>query len=138
MHFEEESIHLGSFAKLPEVEEATTIKADVERLLSIRSDVLKALEEARAEKVIGKSLQAHVTMNVSDDDAALIEKYCGDKLNQYLIVSKVSFTNETLKPYEIISAKVEEAQGKVCPRCWFVTESEAEDGLCTRCAEVLK
>ena len=40
--------------------------------------------------------------------------------------------------YEVVGAKVEAASGQVCPRCWFVTDSEAEDGLCSRCAEVLK
>ena len=138
MQFEEESIHLGTFANLPVFENAEELKKDVERLLAIRSDILKALEEARAEKVIGKSLQAHVTVNADAEDVALINKYCGDKFNQYLIVSKVEFTNEECKRYEIIGAKVEAAQGQVCPRCWFVTDSDAEDGLCTRCAEVLK
>ena len=138
MHFEEESIHLGRFATLPVIGNGEELKKDVERLLAIRSDVLKALEEARAEKVIGKSLQAHVYVNANEEDITLIQKYCGDKFNQYLIVSKVEFTNEECKQYEVIKAKVVAAQGHVCPRCWFVTDSEAEDGLCARCAEVLK
>ena len=91
-HTEAESIHLGSFAQALDVQGADTIKADMERMMAIRQDIFKALEEARAEKVIGKSLEAHVMINVSDEDRALIEKLCGNHFNQWLIVSKVSFS----------------------------------------------
>ena len=137
-HTEAESIHLGSFAQALDVQGADTIKADMERMMAIRQDIFKALEEARAEKVIGKSLEAHVMINVSDEDRALIEKLCGNHFNQWLIVSKVSFSVDELKQYEVCQVEVEKCEGKVCPRCWNITDSHAEDGLCDRCAEVLK
>ena len=137
-HTEAESIHLGSFAQALDVQGADTIKADMERMMAIRQDIFKALEEARAEKVIGKSLEAHVMINVSDEDRALIEKLCGNHFNQWLIVSKVSFSVDELKQYEVCQVEVEKCEGKVCPRCWNITDSHAEDGLCERCAEVLK
>ena len=55
---EEESIHLGRFAEPFNIADAEALKAKVGRLMQIRSDIFKALEEARAEKVIGKSLEA--------------------------------------------------------------------------------
>ena len=137
-HTEAESIHLGSFAQALDVQGADTIKADMERMMAIRQDIFKVLEEARAEKVIGKSLEAHVMINVSDEDRALIEKLCGNHFNQWLIVSKVSFSVDELKQYEVCQVEVEKCEGKVCPRCWNITDSHAEDGLCERCAEVLK
>ena len=137
-HTEAESIHLGSFAQALDVQGADTIKADMERMMAIRQDIFKALEEARAEKVIGKSLEAHVMINVSDEDRALIEKLCGNHFNQWLIVSKVSFSVDELKQYEVCQVEVEKCEGKVCPRCWNITDSHAEDGLCERCAEVLE
>ena len=137
-HTEAESIHLGSFAQALDVQGADTIKADMERMMATRQDIFKALEEARAEKVIGKSLEAHVMINVSDEDRALIEKLCGNHFNQWLIVSKVSFSVDELKQYEVCQVEVEKCEGKVCPRCWNITDSHAEDGLCDRCAEVLK
>ena len=137
-HTEAESIHLGSFAQALDVQGADTIKADMERMMAIRQDIFKALEEARAEKVIGKSLEAHVMINVSDEDRALIEKLCGNHFNQWLIVSKVSFSVDELKQYEVCQVEVEKCEGKVCPRCWNITDSHAEDGLCDRCAEVLE
>ena len=88
--------------------------------------------------MIGKSLEAHVIVNVSDEDRALIEKLCGNHFNQWLIVSKVSFSVDKLKQYEVCGVAIEKCEGKVCPRCWNITASHAEDGLCERCAEVLK
>ena len=106
--------------------------------MALRQDIFKALEEARADKVIGKSLEAHVIVNVSDEDRALIEKLCGSQFNQWLIVSKVSFSVDELKQYEACQVAVEKCEGVVCPRCWNITDSDAEDGLCARCAVVLK
>lgn len=137
-HTEAESIHLGEFAPLFAVENADVIREKVERLLVIRNDVLKALEEARAEKIIGKSLEAHVFLHVSDDDNRLIDEMLGERLAQWLIVSEATLTNVELKPYEVAQIKVEVCNGVVCPRCWNITESTREDGLCDRCAKVLK
>lgn len=135
---EEESIHLGSFPKSLYVDNAEQIKADVARLMAIRTDIFKALEEARAAKVIGKSLEAHVILNVTDEDRAIIEHYCHSHFNQWLIVSDVSFSIDELTSYEVCQVAVEKCEGKVCPRCWNITESHAEDGLCKRCISVLK
>ena len=60
LHLEADSIHLGSFAKVDLPFDADAVKAKLERLLLIRSDVFKALENARNAKTIGKSLEAHV------------------------------------------------------------------------------
>ena len=109
----------------------------MERLLLIRSDVLKALENARNEKIIGKSLEAHVTLNVSEEDRALIAEIFPDTFHQWLIVSKVTFTDEQLPAYEHCGVSVDKCAGTVCPRCWNITDSDAEDGLCARCARVL-
>ena len=108
------------------------------RLHQIRDDVLKALEEARQDKVIGKSLEAHVLLHVSDEDKKLLEDNFGTKINQWLIVSKVTLTLDELNKYEVCEVKVEKADGVVCPRCWNITESKNEEGLCDRCVEVLK
>ena len=136
-HAEEESIHLGNFPILPVFENVDQIKEDVARLMAIRADIFKALEAARAEKVIGKSLEAHVLVNVSDEDRQLIESYCGERFNQWLIVSKVSFSVDNLTQYETCQVAVEKCEGSVCPRCWNITVSHADDCLCDRCAKVL-
>ena len=105
--------------------------------MQIRSDIFKALEEARAEKVIGKSLEAEVLVNVSDEDRALIAELCGDQFHQWLIVSKVSFSIDELKPYDVCQVEIVNAEGTVCPRCWNISEQADEEGLCPRCRKVL-
>ncbi len=137
-HSETESIHLGEFAQaLPVVNEEET-KADMERLFVLRSDIFTALEEARGDKTIGKSLEAEVTVHVESEDLALIKKVFPQSFAQWLIVSKVTFSEDALKQYEACQVKVSKCEGVVCPRCWNITLSEAEDGLCERCAKVLK
>ncbi len=137
MQFDAESVHLGKFADLTLSFDADAIIRKMERLLLIRSDVLKALENARNEKIIGKSLEAHVTLNVSEEDRALIAEIFPDTFHQWLIVSKVTFTDEQLPAYEHCGVSVDKCAGTVCPRCWNITDSDAEDGLCARCARVL-
>ncbi len=52
----------------------------------LRDDVLKALEEARNEKVIGKSLTAKVSLYVNDETKALLD-CISESLQQLFIVS---------------------------------------------------
>ncbi|MCI8541339.1 MAG: isoleucine--tRNA ligase [Erysipelotrichaceae bacterium] len=136
-HAEAQSIHLGEFAQPLPIGDGVRIQADMERLLALRSDCFKALEEARSEKIIGKSLEAHLRLHVNEEDLALIERLFPDCFAQWLIVSKVSFVDEPLKQYEVCQIEVQKCAGQVCPRCWNITASKAEDGLCERCAKVL-
>ena len=136
-HTEDGSIHLGDFPTCFEIANADEIKTKMSTLFEVRSDVLKALEEARNAKVIGKSLEAHVTLNVDADTKAIMDELLADKVNQWLIVSKVTFTNDELTAYNKVQVKVEKCEGTVCPRCWNITDSTHEDGLCERCQKVL-
>ena len=137
LHLEADSIHLGSFAKVDLPFDADAVKAKLERLLLIRSDVFKALENARNAKTIGKSLEAHVRLHVSDADRALIEEVFPDNFHQWLIVSKVTLCEEELEAFDVCQVQVGPCEGTVCPRCWNITDSHAEDGLCDRCRAVL-
>ena len=131
------SVHYTHFNPTYEYEDETALNETFALLEKVRVDVLKALEEARQEKLIGKSLEAHVLLNVDDATKEALVNNFGNMIHQWLIVSKVSFTEETLTKYETIEVKVEKANGVVCPRCWNVTETEHEDGLCHRCHEIL-
>lgn len=133
----ETSVHYTHFPECVTYEDGESIKADFTRLHELRDDVLKALEEARQNKTIGKSLEAHVYLHVSDEDKALLEKNFGDKVNQWLIVSKVDYTSDELTKYETCEVKVEKVSGVVCPRCWNITDSKDSEGLCDRCKKVL-
>ena len=108
------------------------------RLMELRSDVFKALEEARAEKKIGKSLEATVYMHVSADDQKIINEVLGCKLAQWLIVSEAILTDTTMKKYDHCEVSVEKCQGKVCPRCWNMHDESDAHECCNRCVDVLK
>ena len=136
MHFNETSIHLESFEDLVLDFDTKALKEKMAVLFAVRKDVFKALEEARANQLIGKSLEASVVLHVNEETKAIMDEILPNPA-QWFIVSKVSFTSEELTAYETCQVKVEKALGHVCPRCWNYTEAEHEDGLCDRCATVL-
>ncbi len=111
-------------------------------LFAIRSDVNLALEAARAEKRIGKALEAHVTLWAEDDAAkAALETVKDMDLVSVLLVSSVSVEeNDGAKgtAFPGLSVAVSEAQGVKCPRCWMHSTEANEEGLCPRCAKVME
>jgi len=130
-HFnaDNESVHLHDFALNPfRVTEVEIWEA----LLQLRSDIFKQLELARADKVIGKSLEAKVELTVPTDLFTKLTRRVPN-LAQWLIVSDVQIK---VGPQQLIT--VSKAQGMTCPRCWNVTQKHAEDGLCPRCQAVVK
>ena len=137
MKFDEESIHLTRFEKSGLSVEDPTLKEDMAKALAMRKDVLKALEEAKQAGQLKKSNEAALRINISEEDQKHIKSVI-DNLAQWLMVSRVEFTQDELKAYEACQVAVEKAVGHVCPRCWNYTESEHEDGLCDRCAAVLE
>lgn len=116
-------------------------------LQALRDDVNGALEKARAEKRIGKSLEARVTLVKSEDSKVDLEPtldYFGGQLPDLFIVSGVDVSYEPAlyergvdTQFEGWRVAVSEAQGTKCPRCWKHTASADAKGLCPRCAEVV-
>ena len=135
---EAKSVHYTNFLKPENFADEDLIRSQFKRLHEIRSDIFKAREEAINDKIIEKPMQAHALLHVSEQDRKLLEDAFGDKINQWLIIAKVSFTDKTLKAYDNIEVAIEMAPGHVCPRCWNIVEEENEDGLCDRCAAALK
>jgi isoleucyl-tRNA synthetase len=123
------SIHLEEFPN--EYDLPSLDRKEWNQLFQLRSDALKQLEEARAEKVIGKSLEAKLILHLNEDEIDLINRNV-PKLHQWLIVSQCDVKSSAKR--EIL---VEKALGSTCPRCWNVTASNYEDGLCERCHEVV-
>lgn len=124
-----------------ESEDKLQVKWD--HFMDIRDDVLKALEEARAEKVIGKSLEAKLTLVPKD---AKTKKVLTNipQLHQLLIVSDVDVRSvaDGTKEYQYVDVKVEKHPGEKCERCWISSETVGNDKeypeLCTRCADIVK
>ena len=107
-----------------------------DKLVKVRDTVNAALETARNEKKIGKSLEAKVDLTVPQELAN--QKFMdADEMADLLIVSQVRVSTGTE-----IKVEVEPAQGAKCERCWKVLPSVGKDGehptLCARCAAVVR
>ncbi|MEG1999872.1 MAG: isoleucine--tRNA ligase [Evtepia sp.] len=104
-----------------------------ERLIAIRNDVNKTLELARAEKKIGKSVEAELLLAVNAETLPLLQ---GVDLATLFIVSKVDVELTTEPVGETgVTTTVRASTAKKCPRCWL--QHTGEDDLCPRCARVL-
>lgn len=139
----EEFVQLTDMPVAREIPAADELKVKWDHFITVRDDVLKALEEARAEKVIGKSLEAKLTIVAKDETTktVLVEI---DDLDQLFIVSHVEVVEEqpNAKTYDHISVVVEKYDAEKCERCWIASETVGEDSehetLCTRCAAIVK
>ena len=130
-----ESVHLTDFPVKNVIEDAA-LEAKWDKLLEVRDDVNKALEESRNEKVIGKSLEAAV--EVYSNDAEVVELLNSvANLNQFFIVSKVAVKENDGVDYDLATVKVTKAEGHRCERCWNIVDEVNEEGLCPRCASIL-
>ncbi|GAA0330368.1 isoleucine--tRNA ligase [Oceanobacillus oncorhynchi subsp. oncorhynchi] len=140
---EEETVHLTDIPEPREVAGAKDIVGKWDHFMEVRDDVLKALEEARSEKVIGKSLEAKITIVPLDEETKQVLENI-THLHQYFIVSETVIADEkgTGKAYDYVEVTVEKHPGETCERCWVVSETVGEDKnhptLCARCASVVK
>lgn len=130
------------FEQMPEVKaaagEAFTAKWD--RIMAIRDDVKKVLEQARADKVIGSSLEAALTLYCSDEIHNLLNAIPMDELADLFIVSQVHLEKGeggVKGVVEGLGVSAEHAAGEKCQRCWKYETTVGENGLCPRCAKVL-
>ncbi len=136
------------FNSMPKVEAAwedKELEDKWERVLAVKSDVSKALELARQEKVIGKSLDAKVEIFASGEPYKFLNEI--PDLATVLIVSEAVVTEgegEGVKGENEpgITVKVSPARGEKCERCWMITPDVGCDHdhptLCKRCAEVIQ
>ncbi len=139
------SVQLCDFPAVEEIVNENEITAKWDAFLNLRDDVLKALEEARVEKIIGKSLNAQVNCYVNEEIALLLTSF-SEKLEQLFIASKVEFASFSAAPKEAMqfsghAVLIQKAVGETCERCWNISEEVGTIGdaptLCKRCAEVV-
>ncbi len=111
-------------------------------IVQLRQDVNGVLEAARADKRIGKALEAHVSLASSNE--ALKSACEGVNLAEIFIVSSCAWENApdgaavgTGANFPDTTIGVVEARGEKCPRCWVHCEDSDENGLCKRCAAVI-
>ncbi|HCY5465588.1 TPA: isoleucine--tRNA ligase, partial [Staphylococcus aureus] len=122
-HVKEESVHLADMPKVVEVDQALLDKWRT--FMNLRDDVNRALETARNEKVIGKSLEAKVTIASNDKFNASEFLTSFDALHQLFIVSQVKVVDkldDQATAYEHGDIVIEHADGEKCERCWNYSE----------------
>ncbi|UCF93967.1 MAG: isoleucine--tRNA ligase, partial [Desulfobacterales bacterium] len=119
-----------------------------ERLLGVRSEVLKALETARAQKLIGHPLDAALVISAADDQLYQALQPYAEILKSLAIVSAASlvkgeppagaYTSEEIVG---LGVQIEPAAGDKCERCWVhepsVGENAEQPTICRRCQDAL-
>lgn len=142
-----ESVQLADWPTLSEEYKNEALNDKWTQILNLRSEITKALEIARRDKVIGHSLDADVTIYATGDSYAHLVAL-GDFLSRLLIVSRVHLVEGTDAPQDAYRSEeggmaiaVVAADGEKCERCWIYDETvgqvESHPTLCKRCASVL-
>ena len=138
-HAEGDDVRSALLNDMPVYEEKYTF-ADIEahwnKLFEMRDDVMKALEEARAAKLIGKSLEAKIKIAANAEKLEVLRSF-GDELKTVFIVSQVELCEGE---GDELKVEVAAADGEKCDRCWMHSTDgvKTEEGyLCKRCAAIL-
>ncbi len=128
-------------------EETAALTAKWDKLFEYRDDVMKALELARAEKMIGKSLDAKVTVYATDEEAYnTLSAFEGDLAMIYItsqasVVKGEAPEGAFTETQTGIAVKVEPAEGCKCGRCWAYSKEGVTDDegsfLCERCRKMI-
>ena len=143
-----ESVHLERFPEVPLAWLDDTLKRDWDRLLEVRREVARALELARARKLIGSGLEAAVRITSAPEDLPALLGAKRKLLQTLFIVSRVELGPgpQGAVHYESqeipgLVIDVDRAPGDKCERCWMrspaVGASQAHPGLCDRCVAVV-
>lgn len=135
--FTEESVHLTRFEPIPENFRDEPLAERWQQLLEIRQEVSRVLEGKRKNKEIGHSLDARVTISVSEKTFNFLKAY-EEELDDIFIVSAVTLQKSSKGA---LSIQVSPAGGKKCERCWHYKSDVGSDpdypAVCARCAKVL-
>ncbi|WP_088033640.1 isoleucine--tRNA ligase [Evansella clarkii] len=141
---EEDSVQLTDMPETKEFDNASELTDKWDYFMEVRDDVLKALEEARKDKGIKKSLEAEVQIFAEGKAKELLDNIEG--LNKLFITSsaKVAAKDDApaeTKAYDHLSVNVVFAEGEKCERCWVVSTTVGKDdrhpALCSSCADIV-
>jgi isoleucyl-tRNA synthetase len=147
-----ESVHLSRFPLASDIlgaaDASSADSADMQQaaewttLRGVREQVMKSLEEARAQKQIGKGLEAQVKLIAADPLYSVLDKYKED-LRYLFIVSWVTLERGTPgNGTGDLKIEIANADGQKCERCWNFSTRVGEDSgyptLCERCTPVVK
>lgn len=139
----ESSVHLQEFPNLPDAWLYPALSQKYETLRNIRRVITGDLERARAEKVIGSSLQAHPHVYLDSSYRFTVE---GVALDALALTSAITLSFEpapegsyTLSDVPGVGVKMGLAKGEKCARCWKILPEVEQTPLelCHRCEEMI-
>lgn len=134
-HHKEDDVYLENMPQYVDYNGSDLVDK-YDKFMGLRDHVLKALEDARNNKVIGKSFNAKLTLYPNQELKTLLEQLHVN-LQQVFIVSQLEIREgKGQYVFEQGSIDVEKAEGETCDRCWQVVE-ETKEGLCQRCESVV-
>ena len=131
----QESVFMESFPQPQEQWKNEKVRETFSGLFEVRSEVSKKLEEARAAKEIGSSLEAGVKIQVKKEQMPLMSQLTEQSLKEFFIVSQVEYTEGPE-----IQTQVHKAHGEKCPRCWnydTLVEVPGYGHICPKCSGAL-
>ncbi|MCR5231391.1 MAG: class I tRNA ligase family protein, partial [Acholeplasmatales bacterium] len=127
---EAEDVYLTDMPTVKEYND-DLLEAKFDEFMKYRDLILKALEEARSNKVIGKSFNAKLTVTLDDASKKVFDSI-KDSAAQLLIVSQIEF-----KDGNEFKVEVNPAEGETCARCWMIVPFVSVDELCPRCQKIV-
>ena len=141
----EDYVQLANMPKVEEFANHDELLENWGKFMKLRDDVLKALEDARNKKLIGKSFEAAVTIYPDKETKTMLDEL-GANFRQILIVSKLTIADgeapDNAEQLNNASVVVEHAEGEVCPRCRMIRTDIGVDPklpmLCGRCAKIVE
>ena len=136
-----ESVMLTDYPTVNEQYENKELREKWKKIVDIKEIVSKKLEEARAQKIIGHSLNAKVILYAEGNLYNFIKDNL--KLLQSVLITSGLEVEENKRDAEVkLGVKIEQAEGEKCERCWMYSTTVGEDKenptICHRCSEVLK
>jgi isoleucyl-tRNA synthetase len=141
------SIQLTDFPEVDEKANFAELRTKWTKIIAVRNEVLKALEEARNAKTIGKSLEAKISVYADSETVELLNDANIDFAQLSIVSQFVIAGSKQEAPAEGLvldktTLVVEKADGEKCERCWTISEtvgtSDTHPTLCKRCAEVVE
>lgn len=147
-YLEQEEADFVQLTELPEAEifaNQEAILATWDAFMAFRDQAQKALEEARNAKIIGKSLEAHLTVYPSQPVRELLAATESD-VAQLLIVSQLTISDQPAPTdalaFDDVAFTVTAAEGEVCDRCRRVDQTSTDRSynahICDHCAQVVE
>ncbi|OEH91186.1 isoleucine--tRNA ligase [Bacillus solimangrovi] len=142
----EKSVQLVDMPEKVELQVSEQLEAKWDHFMTVRDDVLKALEHARNEKVIGKSLTASIKLYPNAETTDILSSILD--LHKLFIVSSCEVVGakeeapESAQQLETLAVEVLPADGETCDRCWVVSTTVGDDAehptVCESCAKIVK